>query len=84
MDMDQAAVFLAGSILFVMGCLVILIGILVANNLVAKHWKSWGWSWFTLYPDRPSPRFATAEELEKIAPTMDPVNKDTDNKTTNK
>ena len=72
MDMDQAAVFLAGSILTVIGFLVIVAGALVVNNLVAKYWKSWGWSWMSaMYPDRPPTRFMTEEEASRIAPTLD-------------
>ncbi len=70
MDMDQAAVFLAGSILTVMGFLVILGGVLIANNLVAKYWKSWGWSWMPHWAQEPT-RFATPEEMSKVAPTLD-------------
>ena len=69
MDMDQAAVFLAGSILTVIGFLIILAGILVANNLVAKYWKSWGWKFYPAYMTEPQ-RFATHEEAEKIAPHL--------------
>ena len=39
MGMDQAAVFLAGSILTVMGFLIILAGVVVANNIIHKYWK---------------------------------------------
>ena len=39
MDMDQAAVFLAGSILTMMGFIVIVIGFVVANNIINKYWK---------------------------------------------
>ncbi len=70
MDMDQAAVFLAGSILTVMGFLVILGGVLIANNLIAKYWKSWGWSWMPHGAQEPQ-RFATPEEMSKVAPTLD-------------
>ncbi len=70
MDMDQAAVFLAGSVLTALGFLVILGAILVANNLIAKYWKSWGWtfmSWAHMEPQR----FMTPEEETKIPPTLD-------------
>jgi len=61
MDMDQAAVFLAGSILTMMGFTIIAIGIIVINNLIAKYWKDLGWfNWHT----EPA-RFATAEELHQ-------------------
>jgi len=39
MDMDQAAVWLAGSILTVLGFVVVVIGVLVVNNLLHKYWK---------------------------------------------
>lgn len=68
MDMDQAAVFLAGSVLTVLGFLVILGGILVANNLIAKYWKPWGWK-FMAWASEPQ-RFMTTEEAAKIAPIM--------------
>lgn len=62
MDMDQAAVWLAGSILTVLGFLVILGGILIANNLVAKYWKSWGWQLVPAWTQEPQ-RFMTQEEV---------------------
>lgn len=63
MDMDQAAVWLAGSILTVLGFLVILGGVLIANNLVAKYWKSWGWSLVPGWTQEPT-RFMTHEEVK--------------------
>ena len=69
MDMDQAAVFLAGSVLTVLGFLVILGGVLVGNNLIAKYWKSWGWTWMPHWANEPQ-RFATQEETSKIATTL--------------
>ena len=39
MDIDQASVFLAGSILTGLGFIVVFITILVINNLLAKYWK---------------------------------------------
>jgi hypothetical protein len=74
MDMDQAAVFLAGSVLTVLGFLIILGGILIANNLIAKYWKSWGWKFYPNYMSEPQ-RFMTPEESEKIAPHLDPMDK---------
>lgn len=72
MDMDQAAVFLAGSILTVLGFLTILAGIVIANNIIHKYWKSFGWSPFAWLPSE-STRFATPEELEKIPPKIEPA-----------
>ena len=64
MDMDQAAVFLAGSVLFVLGVLVLLGGVLIANNIVAKYWKPWGWTFMAWLHQEPA-RFMTPEELDK-------------------
>lgn len=70
MDMDQAAVFLAGSVLTVLGFLIILAGIIIANNLVAKYWKSWGWTLYPQWANEPQ-RFMTREEADKIAPHLE-------------
>ena len=73
MDMDNAAVFLAGSILYALGIVVIIIATVVVNNIVHKYWKSWGWKWMggMLFPDRPPVRFMTDEEAAKIAPHLE-------------
>ena len=39
MDMDQAAVFLAGSILTALGFIAVAIGIVVINNIIARFWR---------------------------------------------
>ena len=39
MDMDQSAVFLAGSILTMLGFVIIATGIIVINNIASKYWK---------------------------------------------
>ena len=39
MDMDQAAVFLAGSILTALGFLVVIAAAVVVNNVLHKYWK---------------------------------------------
>jgi hypothetical protein len=39
MDMDQAAVFLAGSILTALGFIVVIGAMVVVNNLLHKYWK---------------------------------------------
>jgi hypothetical protein len=70
MDMDQAAVFLAGSILTVMGFLIILGGIVIANNIIHKYWKSFGWSLMPAWSQEPH-RFASEEELNKVAPHLE-------------
>ena len=73
MDMDSAAIFLAGSILYCMGLLIILCGIVIANNILHKYWKSFGWKLFPSWFNEPSPRFATTDEMERIAPHFDPI-----------
>jgi len=69
MSMDQASVWLAGSILTTLGFVVIIVGIIVVNNILHKYWKpvkiftadSWA-------PFGQMPRYASQEELTKIAP----------------
>jgi hypothetical protein len=39
MDMNQASVFLAGSILTMLGFIVVVAGVIVINNLIHKYWK---------------------------------------------
>ncbi len=70
MDMDQAAVFLAGSVLTALGFLVILGAVLIANNLIAKYWKSWGWKFYPNWVNEHDTRFMTQEEAAKIAPHL--------------
>jgi hypothetical protein len=70
MDMDQAAVFLAGSILTMMGFIVIAIGIIVINNLLSKYWKRLDWFNFGWNPE--TARFATPEELKELDKTNEP------------
>lgn len=66
MDMDQAAVFLAGSVLVMMGFVIIVVGVVVINNIIHKYWKHLGWfrSWTSAF-DMPPTRFAEPHELDK-------------------
>jgi len=64
MDMDQAAVFLAGSILIMIGLIVLVAGTVVINNIVHKYWKSFGWKFFPVYWDQPQ-RVAEPHEVDK-------------------
>ncbi len=64
MDMDQAAVFLAGSILTMLAIIVIVGGVVVINNIVHKYWKSFGWKFFPEFYQTPS-RFAEPHEIDK-------------------
>jgi hypothetical protein len=81
MTMDQASVFLAGSILTTLGFLVIIAAIVIVNNVLHKYWKpvrvftSDSWA-----PFSQTPRYATEEELTRIAPHME----NTDGKETTK
>lgn len=70
--MDQAAVFLAGSILTMLGFLVVVAGIVAINNMIAIWWKPikifTSDSWSAMNPPE---RFAHEHEIEKIAPMLD-------------
>lgn len=69
MDMDQAAVFLAGSILTALGFVVFVIAVVVVNNIIHRWWKPLGWTFGWIAAPT---RFATPEELEQ-APKIEPV-----------
>ena len=70
MDMDSAAVFLAGTILYALGFIVILIAVVVANNIIHKFWKSFGWKIFPAYWDS-APRFVDTHDVNKTnEPTL--------------
>jgi hypothetical protein len=49
MDIDQAAVFLAGTILTALGFVIIVIAAVVINNIIYKYWKSFGWNLLPMY-----------------------------------
>jgi len=65
MDMDQAAVWLAGSILVMLGLVVIVAGAVIINNIIHKYWKSFGWKFMPVALDHPPVRFAEPHELDK-------------------
>ena len=52
MNIDQAAVFLAGSILTALGFIVVVIAAVVVNNIIYKYWKSFGWKFFPAYIEK--------------------------------
>ena len=74
MDMDQAAVFLAGSVLTMLGFIVVVAGVVAINNIVYKYWKpvriftADSWQPFS---GTPFPRYVTEEELAKITSPLD-------------
>jgi hypothetical protein len=70
MDMDQAAVFLAGSILTALGLVVFVIAVVVVNNIIHHWWKPLGWTFGWI--SAPT-RFATPEELEQRPPKIEPT-----------
>jgi hypothetical protein len=39
MDMNQAAVFLGGSILIMLGFVVVIAGTVLINNIIHRYWK---------------------------------------------
>lgn len=66
MDMDQASIFLAGSILTGLGFIAIILAILVINNLVAKYWKPIKW---IRYEDVPYTKYVEEPTVANTAPT---------------
>jgi hypothetical protein len=73
MNMDQAAVFLAGSILTVMGFIVVVVGIVAINNILHKYWKPVRMFTADSWHFNPPVRYATEDELARIAPTTKDV-----------
>ena len=67
MNMDQAAVFLAGSILIALGFTVVIAAVIFVNNMLHRYWKPVSIftpeSWKAFNP--PAPQFVDQEELEK-------------------
>ena len=74
MDMDQSAVFLAGSVLTMMGLIVVVAGVIIINNLLHKYWKpvriftSDSWS---MFGHSDNYRFMTPEEAEQHSKSFD-------------
>ncbi len=64
--MDQAAVFLAGSILTALGFVIVAAGIVAINNIIHRYWKPV--KFFTADSFQPFnqqlPRYATEEEIK--------------------
>lgn len=51
MTIEQAASFLSASILFMLGIVIVTIGVVTVNNIIHKYWKSFGWKFFPAYFD---------------------------------
>ena len=71
MDMDQAAVFLAGSILTALGFIVVVAAIVVVNNIISKYWKPVRIFTSDSWNLNPPVRYATEDELARIAPKLE-------------
>ena len=71
MDMDQAAVFLAGSILTALGFLVVIAAIVIVNNILHKYWKPVRIFSADSWHINPPHRFGMHDEIEKIPPALD-------------
>jgi hypothetical protein len=71
MDMDQAAVFLAGSILTALGFVVVIGAGVVVNNILHKYWKPVRIFTSDSWNLNPPIRYATPEELAKIEPKIE-------------
>jgi hypothetical protein len=70
MDMDSAAYFLSGSILTMLGFIIIAMGIVAINNIFAHYWQPVKFFMYSNY----NPTFITEEEYKKtIEPTMEPA-----------
>ena len=70
MDIEQAATFMAGSILIMIGFIVIVAGIVTINNIIYKYWKSFGWK---IFPD--VGKFAEPTEISKTSePSLEKKN----------
>jgi hypothetical protein len=71
MDMDQAAVFLAGSILTALGFIVVVAAIVAVNNIISKYWKPVRIFTSDSWNLNPPVRYATDDELARIAPKLE-------------
>lgn len=69
--MDQAAVFLAGSILTALGFVIFVIAVVVINNILHKYWKPVRMFTADSWIFNPPSHFITQEELEKITPVLE-------------
>ena len=62
MNLEQAAIFLTGSILTVLGFVVIVIGAVSINNILYRYWRPVR---FFYYDERPMPRFVDEENSKE-------------------
>jgi len=72
MTVESATTFLAATILSGLGFVIICVVLVVVNNIFSKYWKPVNLAlWLPKSFSAEPPRFATQEELERIAPTLD-------------
>ena len=72
MTIESASTFLAASILGGAGFVIVCVVLVIVNNLFSKFWKPVNLAvWVPKSLVAEPPRFATQEELERIAPTLD-------------
>jgi len=69
MSIESASNFFVGSILYTMAIVIIITGITVINNIIGKYWRPVK-IWLPHYFNEPQ-RFATEEEMARVAPTLD-------------
>jgi hypothetical protein len=62
MNLDQAAIFFTGSILTMLGFVVIVIGVVAINNILHRYWRPVK---FFYYDERPMPRFIDEEDIKE-------------------
>ena len=69
MELETAAEFLVGSILFGLGFCILALALVCINNIFHKYWKPVK-IWVPNYMDSSPTRFATDEEMNRITPTL--------------
>ena len=72
MDIDQASTFLVSSILLGTGFIILAAAATVINNIFSKYWNPVNFG--NILPKvltQPTGRFATDEEISRIAPQFD-------------
>jgi hypothetical protein len=62
MNLEQAAIFLTGSILTMLGFVAIAIGAVAINNILHRYWRPVR---FFYYDERPGPRFVDEENSKE-------------------
>jgi len=72
MDMDQSAVFLAGTILTALGFVIITAAVVAVNNIIHRYWKPVRIFTADSFNMNPPARYATEEELAQLNKTVEP------------